>query len=130
MQRKHLSIIYLNKFYPQGRSAINDTLVHEVWQLSNETSFKKVDHFADEVIAPKYFPLQINFRHMVHTTPHEVFHASKCPLKSYCESALCNSGIFPCPSSNKLKVPAAVSYSFTYNSMFTRCQMYHMVVES
>jgi hypothetical protein len=57
MQRKHLSIIYLNKFYPQDRSAINDTLVHEVWQLNNETSFKKEDYFADEVIAPKYFPL-------------------------------------------------------------------------
>jgi len=81
--------------------------------VNNETSFKKVDYFADEVIAPKYFPLQINFHHKIHTTPHEVFQASKYPLKSFCESALCNSGIFPYPSSNKLKVSVAVSFSFT-----------------
>ena len=80
--------------------------------VNNETSFKKVDYFADEVIAPKYFPLQINSRHKIHTTPHEVFQASKYPLKSFCESALCNSGIFPYPSS-KLKVSVAVSFSFT-----------------
>jgi len=35
---------------------VNDTLVQEVWQLNNETGFNKVDYFADEVIAPKYFP--------------------------------------------------------------------------
>jgi hypothetical protein len=57
-----------------------------VWQLNNETNFKKVDYFADEVIGPKYFPHQINFRREVHTTPHEVFQASKYPLKSFCES--------------------------------------------
>jgi hypothetical protein len=26
-----------------------------VWQLNNETGFKKADYFADEAIAPKYF---------------------------------------------------------------------------
>jgi hypothetical protein len=57
------------------------TLLQEVWQLNKQTSFKKVDYFAAEVIAPKYFPVQINFRHEVHTTPHEVFQASKYPLK-------------------------------------------------
>jgi len=72
-QRNHLSISCLNKFYPKRRNYVNDTPVNEVWLSNNENSFKKEDYFADEVIGHKYFTLQINFLHKIHTTPHEVF---------------------------------------------------------